>query len=117
MNQHFQHINTSRIEELAAGDTEFYIEIIDIFLNQIPDFIDKMTTALEEKNWQLLAREAHTAKSSALTFGMEDTGVRLKQVQLLAEANELDTLPELVKKAISDLEAAIPELHELKNSL
>jgi len=117
MDQHFQHINTSRIEELAAGDTEFYIEIIDIFLNQIPDFINKMTTTLNEKNWQLLAREAHTAKSSVLTFGMEDTGVLLKKIQLLAEGNELNDLPVLVKKAISDLEAAVPELHELKNSL
>jgi len=117
MNQYFQHINTSRIEELAAGDTEFYTEIIDIFLSQIPDFVNKMTTALEEKDWQLLAREAHTAKSSALTFGMEETGASLKKIQLLAEGNELNSIPELVKQAISDLEAAIPELQELKNSL
>lgn len=117
MNQYFQYINTRRIEELAAGDTEFYTEIIDIFLNQIPDFVDKMKTALEEKNWQLLAREAHTAKSSALTFGMEETGANLKKIQTLAEGNELEPIPVLVQHAISDLEAAIPELEKLKNSL
>lgn len=117
MNQHFQHINTTKIEELAAGDTEFYSEVIEIFLTQIPDFVEKMKTSLDEKNWPVLAREAHTAKSSALTFGMETTGANLKKIQLLAEESELEQLPELVKKAITDLEAAIPELHELKNSL
>lgn len=117
MNRNFQHINTTRIEELAAGDIEFYTEIIDIFLNQIPDFIHKMTSALEEKNWLVLAREAHTAKSSVLTFGMERTGANLKKIQLLAEGNETDAIPALVKNAINDMEAAIPELHELKNLL
>lgn len=117
MDKLFKHIHPNRIEELAAGDTEFYLEIIDIFLIQIPDFTQKMIAALQEENWQVLAREAHTAKSSALTFGMEETGTLLKEIQLLAENNQLATLPALVNKAIENLEAAIPELQELRNSL
>jgi HPt (histidine-containing phosphotransfer) domain-containing protein len=112
-----RNIDTKRLEEIAGGDTDFMKEVIDIFLSQIPDFSGNMRSFLKNQNWSVLAREAHTAKSSALTFGMEETGVLLKKIQLLAEAGEYDLLPALVDEAISQLETAVPDLHELKNSL
>lgn len=117
MSKQFQYINTQQIEDIVNGDLDFQKELIDIFLEQIPEFVSNMTTFLDEKNWELLAREAHTAKSSALTFGMEKAGTLLKQIQIHAEANELEILPELVTKALSHMGAAIPELEELKQSI
>ncbi len=117
MSQNYQHIQTMRIEDLAGGDKEFLNEIISIFLAQIPDFVSKMKTALENEEWSVLAREAHTAKSSALTFGMEETGKLLKKIQLVAQDGEFDILPELVEQASAQLEAAVPELEDFKKSL
>jgi HPt (histidine-containing phosphotransfer) domain-containing protein len=111
------YIETKRLEEIAGGDNDFMKEVIGIFLNQIPEFTGNMRSLLKDQNWNVLAREAHTAKSSALTFGMEETGVLLKKIQLQAEAGDYNSLPSLVDEAIGQLEAAIPELHELKNSL
>ena len=112
----YKYIQTKHIDSIAAGDTEFMTELIDIFLEQIPEFISTMKNALNEQNYVLLAHEAHTAKSSVLTFGMEETGVLLKNIQLKAEANELEKIPFMVNEAILQLEAALPELRELKSS-
>ena len=114
---HFCYIKTAQVEEISGGDKDFLIELTDIFLTQIDDFTSNMSDFLLDKNWIELAKEAHTAKSSAMTFGMDDTGVLLKKIQLQCEANDLDTVPQMVHNAIEQLEGAIPELEEFKKSL
>ncbi|WP_320111764.1 Hpt domain-containing protein [Draconibacterium orientale] len=113
MGNKFQHIDTSQLETLAGGDKEFMKEMAEIFLEQINEFVTNMSSFLQEKNWEKLAREAHTAKSSAMTFGMDDTGSLLKNIQLECEAGNLDDVPKMVADAIDQLQAAIPELKEL----
>ncbi len=113
----FKYIHTKHIDAIANGDKEFLNELVDIFLSQIPEFVSNMTRLLAEKNWEMLAREAHTAKSSVLTFGMDDTGKLLKNIQLEAEANKLDELSKMVHSAVEQIEAAVPELQEFKRSL
>uniref|UniRef100_UPI0032163805 Hpt domain-containing protein n=1 Tax=uncultured Draconibacterium sp. TaxID=1573823 RepID=UPI0032163805 len=117
MNNQFQLIHTHQIDAISGGDTAFQIELIEIFLEQIPEFVSNMNSSYINKDWELLAREAHTAKSSALTFGMEETGMLLKNIQLHAEKEEVDSLPQFLPKAISQLEMAVAELEELKKSL
>ncbi len=113
----YKYIHTKHIDAIASGDTEFLIELVDIFLAQIPAFTANMKNSFENKDWKVLAREAHTAKSSVLTFGMEKTGTLLKDIQVKVEANELQTVSEMIDQAINEMEAAVPELLELKDSL
>lgn len=113
----YKHIHTKHIDAIAGGDNLFLIELIDIFLSQIPGFVSTMQSSLAEKKLTVLAREAHTAKSSVLTFGMEATGNLLKMIQIKAEANELEDVPALVNEAITQMEEAIPDLLELKASI
>lgn len=117
MSKTFQYINTEQIDAISGGDTEFKKELIDIFLEQIPEFVSNINSFYDAKEWENLAREAHTAKSSALTFGMEKAGRMLKNIQLHAENKEFDYLPELVTQVLSQLKAAISELHDLKQSI
>ncbi len=114
MNKEFRLIHTKQIDSISGGDIDFRIELVNIFLEQIPEFVSKMSNYLAEKQWELLAREAHTAKSSVLTFGMESTGTLLKKIQTEIQNNQLDSVEEMVASAINDLKNAIPELEELK---
>jgi len=109
-------IDTKQIDAISGNDNDFKMELVDIFLGQIPEFTSKMSTYLAEKKWELLAREAHTAKSSVLTFGMETTGKLLKSIQLDIQNNQLDSVEEMVGSAIKDLNEAVLELEELKKS-
>ncbi len=116
MNKDKKLIDTKQIDAISGSDNAFKIELINIFLGQIPEFTSKMNTYLTEKKWELLAREAHTAKSSVLTFGMETTGALLKTIQLNIQSNQFESIEELVGNAIKDLNDAISELEELKQS-
>lgn len=117
MDKQLNYIQTKQIDAIAAGDNGFKVELITIFLEQIEEFVSNMKAFLTEENWILLAREAHTAKSSAMTFGMEETGQLLKTIQLDCEAKKLKNVSKLVAQATADLQQAVPELIALKESL
>ena len=110
MKQKFRHIKLDYLEEICEGNDEFKKEMIHIFLEQVPAFISNMNKYLEQGNNEELAKEAHTAKSSALIFMMDETGDTLKRIQTLAKKNDKETLPSLVRKAEISLNSAAEEL-------
>ena len=108
-----QNANLDYVEEISGGDNEFKKELIQIFIKQIPEFIENMNKYLTGNNLPDLAKEAHTAKSSVLIFKMEETGKILKKIQLSAESNELDSIPELIEIVKADMENASKQLLSL----
>ena len=99
-------MDLQEINKITGGDKSFKKELIEIFLKQIDEFIIKMNTYLDDNKMENLAREAHTAKSSVLIFGMDDTGLLLKDIQYLAESNKTAEIPSLIKKVENDLNEA-----------
>jgi len=114
MNNNLQSIDFKHLNSIANGDEAFKKELIGIFLEQIPEFVNNMGQFLIEKNLEKLAKEAHTAKSSVLIFGMANTGKLLKEIQLLAENKNIKEIEPAVQQAIKELNQAKTEL---KNKL
>ncbi len=116
MNCNQKTIDFKHLDSVANGDENFKKELIGIFLNQIPHFIHNMKDYLGSNKTEKLAREAHTAKSSALIFGMENTGQLLKEIQHLAENKmtlEIDTVLQEVETELNQAEKEL--LDFLKN--
>ena len=110
MSDNLQSFDIEHLNDISNGDEDFKKELIGIFLEQIPEFVNNMNEFFDEKKFDKLAREAHTAKSSVLIFGMADTGLLLKDIQHLAENNEG---PEIQPK----LKQVEMELNKVKNDL
>ena len=106
----FNYVRLDYLDEIANGDNEFKKELINIFIKQIPDFIDNMKKYLSENNYEALAKEAHTAKSSVMIFMMEETGDILKNIQLLANKGDKANLPSMINKVDRRLKKASEEL-------
>ncbi len=96
----------SELDRFSFGDESFKKELISIFVSQIPVFISNMNLFLEKNELENLAREAHTAKSSVLIFGMQNTGNMLKEIQKLAESGNIDLIPGLIEKVTADMNVA-----------
>ncbi len=116
MQEQNQIVDLSQIDQISANDPNFKKEMIDIFTSQIPVFVDNISTFCEKNELENLAREVHTAKSSVLIFGMETTGKYLKEIQLLAENEDTEKIPELVENVLSDLNEALTYLNGLQKS-
>ena len=117
MNNNLQQIEIEKLDSISFGDNEFKKELIEIFLDQIPEFISNMKNFLEKGDLTHLAKEAHTAKSSVLIFGMTSTGNLLKEIQTLSENNSKEQLELLVKNTEFELNDAVNQLQIILQNL
>lgn len=115
MNSNLKPIDFSHLDGIVNGDESFKKELIRIFLEQIPEFINNMNTFLKNDKPENLAREAHTAKSSVLIFGMTNAGQLLKEIQLLAENKNTKEIQPALKLVELEFEAAKEQLLECLN--
>lgn len=101
------------LKEITGGETEVMHEFIQMFFDQIPEFRDGLTKNLAEKKWKELGELAHKAKSSVMTFGMNDLGHRLKDLQLKTQKLEdIESYPFYVDEFVNVITQAEIELKE-----
>ena len=84
-------IDKATFEELKQMSGEDFInELIDAFLDDAPNMIQNMHTALDGKDMESFRRNAHSLKSNANTFGATELGGLAKELEFMAKDNNLD---------------------------
>lgn len=112
MSSNLKPIDFNHLDGIVNGDENFKKELVKIFLEQIPEFMKNMKKFLENEKPENLAREAHTAKSSAMIFGMTHAGKLLKDIQLLAENKNLEEIKPAFELVEIEFETAKVQLLE-----
>jgi HPt (histidine-containing phosphotransfer) domain-containing protein len=106
-----RYTNLDYLKEITGGEPEIMKEFIQMFFDQLPEFKDGLTKYLVEKKWKELGELAHKAKSTVMTFGMNDLGNRLKELQLKTQKlEEIDTYAEYVHEFLELITIAEVEL-------
>ncbi len=96
-----KYIDLTYLEGIADGDTSIIKELVEIFLDQMPEFTEGFDQYMKEKDWLKIAAVAHKAKSSVVSMGMQELGnIDLKNLELLAKQLRINELEE--KAAITD---------------
>lgn len=99
------------LNEITGGESEITKEFIQMFFDQLPEFRGGMTSFLAEKQWKELGELAHKAKSSVMTFGMNDLGHQLKELQLKTQKLEdIESYPVYVTEFMNLIARAEAEL-------
>lgn len=116
MEENTKPLNLEYLDEISAGDIQFKKDLIKIFLAQIPEFVTNLKMYYASNDLKNLAKEAHTAKSSVLIFGMDNTGASLKRLQILAEENNTGEIQEIIQSVEKELETMSVPLTDFVNS-
>jgi len=111
--------NLDYLKEITGGEPEVMQEFIQMFFDQLPEFKDGMSQYLADQKWKELGELAHKAKSSVMTFGMNELGYRLKELQLKTQKLEdIESYPEYVTEFMNEIAQAETELQlEMKHRL
>ena len=72
------------IERVALGDITLMKDIIKLFLKQTPGELDKIKTAISQKDNQRIKAVAHKLKSSASLVGVKRMHSALKELEIAA---------------------------------
>jgi HPt (histidine-containing phosphotransfer) domain-containing protein len=93
MPNQFKTINLTYLESISEGDNDIIKELINIFLEQLPEFHDGFAEYFANKDWAGIASLAHKAKSSVLSMGMDELGNKhLKNLELICKQMILNDL-------------------------
>ena len=84
-------INKIAFDELKQmSDEDFINELIDAFLEDAPNMINAMQTALGTKDVESFRRNAHSMKSNANTFGATELAALAKELEGMGKEANLD---------------------------
>lgn len=89
-------IDLTYLREVASGNTEFMIEMIDIFLEQTPTFVDDLTKAIEVKDWKKMSELSHKIKPTLAFIGVDSGRQVMEEIEKDAR-NQVD-YDEIVEK-------------------
>jgi HPt (histidine-containing phosphotransfer) domain-containing protein len=94
----------NELKEMSGED--FINELIDAFLEDGPNMLDHMRTALEKEDVESFRRNAHSLKTNANTFGATELAARAKELETMARQNNLEVEDRLEKLNQAFSEAA-----------
>jgi len=100
-------IDATTFNELKQMSGEDFInELIDAFLDDGPNMLNNMQTALRDEDVESFRRNAHSLKSNATTFGATELAAQAKELEYMARNNNLDVGDRLEKLNLAFSEAA-----------
>ncbi len=95
MTENYSNVDLSYLESIADGDKDIIKELVEIFLDQMPEFTDGFSESLQRQDWIKIAAIAHKAKSSVISMGMEQLGnLDLKNLELIGKQLRIQELKE-----------------------
>ncbi len=82
-------IDLSYLNEVADGNVEFIVEMIDIFLAQTPDTLKGLLNAIEQKNWNSISELSHKIKPTLGFIGVHSVREVMADIEMKAK-KEID---------------------------
>jgi len=96
-------------------DVNFYVELLDIYISDLPTMIGNIKTAVVEKNAKMLQMNAHKLKGSSVTLGIDIVTQMAHDLETAARKNEFDKNTEkLVDDLVHKFETIIMELEIIR---
>ena len=84
--------------EVAAGEVDLLMDVLDAFRIESPQTMDAMHEALETRDAKLLHRAAHTAKNAFYNIGAQATGDIAFELEKLGKAASFEEAPRLLEQ-------------------
>ena len=111
-------IDLTYLKNMSNGNKDLIVEMIDIFKTQVVEFTEGMDDYYQNKQFELLGRLAHKAKSSISIMGLNDLALELKNFEYLAkEGKEIEKFPLFISNFKKETRDALEELDEVVKNI
>ncbi len=99
----------NELKQMSGAD--FIGELIDAFLDDAPNMIQNMQSALATNDVESFRRNAHSLKSNANTFGATELAGLAKELEFMARENNLNigNRLEILKEAFGKVAEELKE--------
>lgn len=107
----------SYLNQIFQGNQEMIHNIIQLFLEQVPNYINEMEVCVQKKDFFALHPLAHKAKSSIAMLGLNAMETRVLQIEKDSKEHQNNEgLAVLVNQVKADCLEVYSQLQSLLNS-
>jgi HPt (histidine-containing phosphotransfer) domain-containing protein len=94
-------IDLSFLYDIADGSDEFIIESVGMFLEQAPDLLHCIQTAMDASDWPATALVAHKIKANLGFFGMLNSQALIQEIEILSKSGAPD--PAVIREKFNEV--------------
>ena len=102
-----------KINEMAEGDQDFVNSVVSVFLEEVPQDLETLETAIAERDFEQVYKMAHKIKPNVDLLGMEQTRATALEIETLGKSEDnLDAIEEKFPLLKKDVEQVVAELQK-----
>jgi HPt (histidine-containing phosphotransfer) domain-containing protein len=90
-------IDLTFLYEIADGSDEFIVESITMFLDQSPQIMHQIDTALKAQDWATASAAAHKVKANLGFFGMLNSQAIIQDIEHTCKAGNPNPIEVIAK--------------------
>jgi hypothetical protein len=99
------------VEEMSGGNEEFTKQLIELFIESVPESIEKINKFYENEEYEKLGKEAHKLKSTIQTVQIPSFIEKIKDMEHIGKTGEeLDKLPDLIEEFNEIMPRAVEQI-------
>lgn len=107
------HYNLAKVYEISDNDSEFVEQIIELFINEIPQDLKYVKKGIEEKDYKMAYSYAHKIKPTLDLMGMTIAYEEILMIEAWGKrAGKRKEITEVYKSVASQIEKAIKEINK-----
>lgn len=111
-------INLDYLNEMSGGDRNMILEMISIYITEVPGYVSRMKEYLKSGNIEALGKLAHKAKASASIMGATKLAEDLRELEQLAKDGEkVNLYGDYVKRIAEQFNFSIEELKKVSATI
>ena len=95
-------IDLSYLEDITGGDNEMMLEMLNLFIEDIPSQVDKINIAVEEKNMKSLGTEAHKLKPTLQYVGLNEMYELIKKLEVIGKSGKYSKEVEVLTRQLKN---------------
>ncbi len=101
------------LKEIAENNEQFFVEFIQMFLQNTPNSISDIEKAIADNNWEAIRQAAHKMKPSFNYVGLKDlSGLSAKIEELAKKKESMDIISGNIQKIKETCTLAFTELEQ-----
>ena len=81
-------LSLAYLQDIADGNAEFMIEMMDIFLKQTPAYLAEIEQALLVEDWRTVAEISHKIRPTFAFIGADDTKDEMAKIETIARSGK-----------------------------
>jgi histidine phosphotransfer protein HptB len=110
-------VNLEQLSQISEGDIEFEIEVLQVYVEDVSQRIEKIRDAITRDDWSKIMGEAHHLKGSSGNVGAFQIQTLAGQLEKLDQSQDREKALELITEMFTKIQAVELFTHEKLTTL